>query len=187
MQYHWIIIDPYMIALMAECKPSFCAFFFYLCIDKRKDLIPPKELCPQSLTLVNSTKEENHIEGTLQLLSDMLQPGYYPPRNIIVHVLHDILLEPNCPNHLCVQAFQLLIRTQRWCIHTKDAVAPPLRSTFTLHLEAFCLGFWTLICFLQAPSSWYKHGSLGLEFVDLGHDWRGKNKWKCVLNILKVF
>ncbi|XP_003970417.2 SUMO-interacting motif-containing protein 1 [Takifugu rubripes] len=74
---------------------------------------PPEELCHQTLTLVYSTIEENHTEGTLQLLSDLLQPGYYPPKNITFHLLHDVLLGPDCPYHLCVQAFHLLIRTQR--------------------------------------------------------------------------
>ncbi|CAG5991261.1 unnamed protein product [Menidia menidia] len=70
-------------------------------------------LCRQSLSLVYSTIEENYPEGTLQLLSDLLQPGYYPPKDIMSHLLRGILLDPLSPYHLSVQAFNLLMRTQR--------------------------------------------------------------------------
>ncbi|KAM4732374.1 uncharacterized protein simc1 [Anableps anableps] len=73
----------------------------------------PEVLCRQSLSLVYSTIEENYPEGTLQLLSDLLQPGYYPPKDITTHLLRGILLDLHCPYHLSVQAFNLLMRTQR--------------------------------------------------------------------------
>uniref|UniRef100_A0A1A7YLI9 SUMO-interacting motifs containing 1 n=1 Tax=Iconisemion striatum TaxID=60296 RepID=A0A1A7YLI9_9TELE len=74
---------------------------------------PPEVLCRQSLSLVYSTIDENYSEGTLQLLSDLLQPGYYPPKDITSHLLRGILLEPQSPYHLRVEAFNLLMRTQR--------------------------------------------------------------------------
>ncbi|XP_067374056.1 uncharacterized protein simc1 isoform X1 [Channa argus] len=83
----------------------------------------PEVLCRQSLSLVYSTIDENYTEGTLQLLSDLLQPGYYPPKDIITHLLHGILLDPQCPHHLCVQAFNLLMRTQRHHMADKTTVA----------------------------------------------------------------
>ncbi|XP_015246414.1 PREDICTED: SUMO-interacting motif-containing protein 1 isoform X1 [Cyprinodon variegatus] len=70
-------------------------------------------LCRQKLSLVYSTIEENYPEGTLHLLSDLLQPGYYPPKDITTHLLRGILLDPHCPYHLCIQSFNLLMRTQR--------------------------------------------------------------------------
>ncbi|XP_043983612.1 SUMO-interacting motif-containing protein 1 isoform X2 [Gambusia affinis] len=73
----------------------------------------PEVLCRQSLSLVYSTIEENYPEGTLQLLSDLLQPGYYPPKDITTHLLRGILLDPHCPYHLSLQAYNLLMRTQR--------------------------------------------------------------------------
>ncbi|XP_027129792.1 uncharacterized protein simc1 isoform X2 [Larimichthys crocea] len=82
----------------------------------------PEVLCRQSLSLVYSTIDENYPEGTLQLLSDLLQPGYYPPRDISLHLLRGILLDPKCPYHLCVQAFNLLIRTQRHHIADKTTI-----------------------------------------------------------------
>ncbi|KAM9356745.1 SUMO-interacting motif-containing protein 1 [Symphorus nematophorus] len=82
----------------------------------------PEMLCRQSLSLVYSTIDENYPEGTLQLLSDLLQPGYYPPKDITSHLLRGILLDLQCPYHLCVQAFNLLIRTQRHHMADKTTV-----------------------------------------------------------------
>uniref|UniRef100_A0A3P8VX66 SUMO interacting motifs containing 1 n=1 Tax=Cynoglossus semilaevis TaxID=244447 RepID=A0A3P8VX66_CYNSE len=83
----------------------------------------PKVLCRQSLGLVYITIDENYTEGTLELLSDLIQPGYYPPRDITTHLLHNILLQPQCPHHLCVQAFSLLMRSQRH--HRVDTTTVP--------------------------------------------------------------
>ncbi|KAM4622136.1 uncharacterized protein simc1 isoform 3-T4 [Polymixia lowei] len=82
----------------------------------------PEELCRQSLSLVYSTIDENYPEGTLQLLSDLLQPGFYPPRDITSHLLRGILLDPQSPQYLCVQAFNLLIRTQRHHMGDKTTI-----------------------------------------------------------------
>lgn len=97
---------------MSTSSFLFFCFSSLSCIDKG-EAFGPEELCYQALRLVYSTIEENHCEGTLQLLSDLLRPGYYLPKDITFHLLHDILLGPNCPYHLCLQAFHLLIRTQR--------------------------------------------------------------------------
>ncbi|XP_034546215.1 SUMO-interacting motif-containing protein 1 isoform X2 [Notolabrus celidotus] len=92
----------------------------------------PRVLCRQSLSLVYSTIDENYPEGTLQLLSDLLKPGYYPPKDITVHLLHDILLNQQCPYHLCVQAFNLLMRTQRHHMADKTTVPWDWESLSTL-------------------------------------------------------
>ncbi|XP_037315930.2 uncharacterized protein simc1 isoform X1 [Pungitius pungitius] len=91
-------------------------------LDEEEKLGAPEVLCRQSLSLVYSTIDENYPEGTLQLLSDLLQPGHYPPRDITCHLLRGILLDLQCPYHLCVQAFNLLMRTQRHHIADKSAV-----------------------------------------------------------------
>lgn len=80
-------------------------------------------LCRQSLSLVYSTIDENYQEGTLQLLSDLLKPNYYPPKDITSHLLRGILLNPHSPHHICVQAFDLLMRTQRY--HIADKLSAP--------------------------------------------------------------
>uniref|UniRef100_A0A669DGU9 SUMO interacting motifs containing 1 n=1 Tax=Oreochromis niloticus TaxID=8128 RepID=A0A669DGU9_ORENI len=87
-----------------------------------EDFGTPEVLCRQSLSLVYSTIDENYPEGTLQLLSDLLQPGYYPPRDITSHLLHGILLDLQSPHHLCVQAFKLLMRSQRHHMVDKNTV-----------------------------------------------------------------
>lgn len=87
-----------------------------------EDFGSPEVLCRQSLSLVYSTIDENYPEGTLQLLSDLLQPGYYPPRDITSHLLRGILLEQQSPHHLCVQAFKLLMRSQRHHMADKNRV-----------------------------------------------------------------
>ncbi|XP_074505566.1 uncharacterized protein simc1 isoform X4 [Sebastes fasciatus] len=91
--------------------------------EEDKGFGTPEVLCRQSLSLVYSTIDESYPEGTLQLLSDLLQPGYYPPRDITSHLLRGILLDPQCPYHLCVQAFNLLMRTQRH--HNADTTTVP--------------------------------------------------------------
>ncbi|XP_035505012.1 uncharacterized protein simc1 isoform X1 [Scophthalmus maximus] len=82
----------------------------------------PEVLCRQSLSLVYSTIDEDYPEGTLQLLSDLVMPGYYPPRDIMIHLLCNILLNQKCPHHLCVQAFSLLMRAQKHHMADKTTV-----------------------------------------------------------------
>lgn len=87
--------------------------------DEDESTRKPQMLCRQSLSLVYSTIDESDQEGTLQLLSDLLQPGYYPPKDITSHLLWGILLNPQSSHHICVQAFNLLMRTQRYHIADK--------------------------------------------------------------------
>ncbi|XP_077433492.1 uncharacterized protein simc1 isoform X2 [Vanacampus margaritifer] len=81
-----------------------------------------KVRCQQILSQVYITMEENHHEGTLQLLSDLLHPGYCPPKDVTSHLLSGILLDPLCPHHLCVQASNLLMRAQRHHLLDKNTV-----------------------------------------------------------------
>ncbi|XP_056144747.1 SUMO-interacting motif-containing protein 1 isoform X2 [Lampris incognitus] len=82
----------------------------------------PRQLCQKNLSLVYSTIEEQYSEGTLQLLSDLLQPGFYPPKDITSHLLQGILLDHQCPLQFCVQAFNLLMTTQRYHIADTNTV-----------------------------------------------------------------
>ncbi|XP_034037069.1 SUMO-interacting motif-containing protein 1 isoform X2 [Thalassophryne amazonica] len=86
------------------------------------ELDRPQVLRHQTLCLVYSTIDENYPEGTLQLLADFLQPGYYPPKDITSHLLRKILLNIKYPHHLCVQAFNLLMRTQSHHMADKTTV-----------------------------------------------------------------
>ncbi|XP_019730454.1 SUMO-interacting motif-containing protein 1 isoform X1 [Hippocampus comes] len=78
--------------------------------------------CQQRLSLVYITMDENYHEGTLQLLSDLLHPGYCLPKDVTSHVLSGILLDAQCPRHLCVRAWNLLMRTQRHHLVDKKTV-----------------------------------------------------------------
>lgn len=81
--------------------------------EDNKDFGMAEPLCRQSLSLVYSTIEENYTEGTLQLLSDLIQPCYYPPADVTSHLLRGILLEPQCSQVLALEAYNLLMRTQK--------------------------------------------------------------------------
>ncbi|XP_033949531.1 uncharacterized protein simc1 isoform X1 [Pseudochaenichthys georgianus] len=91
--------------------------------EEDEDFGAPEVLCRQSLGVVYTTIEEKLTEGTLQHLSDLLQPGYYPPKDITSHLLRGVLLDHQCPYHRCVQAFNLLMRTQRH--HMADTTSAP--------------------------------------------------------------
>ncbi|XP_063733045.1 SUMO-interacting motif-containing protein 1 [Eleginops maclovinus] len=83
----------------------------------------PEVLCRHSLSVVYATIDEKLVDGTLQLLSNLIQPGYYPPKDITSHLLRGVLLDQQCQYHLCVQAFNLLMRTQRH--HMADKTSAP--------------------------------------------------------------
>ncbi|MCJ8733753.1 hypothetical protein PDJAM_G00227360 [Pangasius djambal] len=91
--------------------------------EDSKDFGMAEPLCRQSLSLVYSTIEENYTEGTLQLLSDLIQPCYYPPADITAHLLKGILLEPHCTQVLALEAYNLLMRTQKY--HPADRSTIP--------------------------------------------------------------
>ncbi|XP_061899794.1 SUMO-interacting motif-containing protein 1 isoform X2 [Entelurus aequoreus] len=80
-------------------------------------------VCQPSLSLVYITMQVNYQEGTLQLLSDLLHLCYCPPKDVMSHLLSDILLDPLCPQHRCVQACNLLMRAQRHQSVDKNSVA----------------------------------------------------------------
>ncbi|XP_066504590.1 SUMO-interacting motif-containing protein 1 isoform X2 [Hoplias malabaricus] len=119
--------------------------------EEEENYSPAEPLCRQSLSLVNSTIEENYPEGTLQLLSDLIQPRYYPPLDITAHLLKGILLDPQCAEVLALEAFNLLMRTQKY--HPADTSTIPwdwelLASVMTekdearrIRSEARCLVF----------------------------------------------
>ncbi|KAF5889325.1 CCR4-NOT transcription complex subunit 6 [Clarias magur] len=91
--------------------------------EDNKEFGMAEPLCRQSLSLVYSTIEENYTEGTLQLLSDLIQPCYYPPADITAHLLRGILLKPQCTRVLALEAFNLLMRTQKY--HPADRSTIP--------------------------------------------------------------
>lgn len=92
------------------------------CLTNEQDTRKLQMLCRQSLSLVYSTIDEGYQEGTLQFLSDLLVPGYFPPKDVTAHLLWGILLNPQSPHHNRVHAFDLLMRTQRYHFADKWSV-----------------------------------------------------------------
>ncbi|CAN9514933.1 unnamed protein product [Ophioblennius macclurei] len=90
--------------------------------DDEDGLGAPEELSRQRLSQVYTTIEVNYPEVTLQQLFDLLQPGYYLPGDIIAHLLRGILLNRQCSQYQCLQAFTLLMRTQRHHMADKTTV-----------------------------------------------------------------
>lgn len=82
--------------------------------EEDEDFGSPEPLCRQSLSLVNSTIEENYPEGTLQLLADFIQPRYFPPVDVTKHLLRGIFLDPQSSDVLAIEAYNLLMKTQRY-------------------------------------------------------------------------
>ncbi|XP_061691299.1 SUMO-interacting motif-containing protein 1 [Syngnathoides biaculeatus] len=108
-----------------------CPVMFQRLIDGLAHTLVPEENvncetskveCQQRLSLVYITMDENYHEGTLQLLSGLLRPGYGPPKDVMSHLLSGILLDPLCPHDLCVQAWNLLMMAQRYHLVDKNTV-----------------------------------------------------------------
>ncbi|KAA0709590.1 SUMO-interacting motif-containing protein 1 [Triplophysa tibetana] len=91
--------------------------------ENDEDFGSPEPLCRQSLSLVYSTIEENYPEGTLQLLGDFIQPRYYPPVAITTHLLRGIFLDTQSPYVLAIEAYNLLMKIQRY--HPADKTTIP--------------------------------------------------------------
>ncbi|TRY54735.1 hypothetical protein DNTS_031260 [Danionella cerebrum] len=71
-------------------------------------------ICRQHLSLVSCVMEEDYPEGIVQLLSDFIQPRHFPPVNITTHLLRAIFLDPTSTPFLAMEAFNLLMKTQRY-------------------------------------------------------------------------
>ncbi|KAK1804531.1 hypothetical protein P4O66_020532 [Electrophorus voltai] len=91
--------------------------------EEGEDYGPAEPLCRQSMSLVCSTIEENYAEGTVQLLSDLIQPRFYPPSYITANLLRGILLDPQCADFLALEAYNLLMRAQKY--HPADIRTVP--------------------------------------------------------------
>ncbi|XP_010000411.1 PREDICTED: SUMO-interacting motif-containing protein 1 [Chaetura pelagica] len=54
------------------------------------------ELIPSGkMRMVSTTMEENFLEGTLHFLSEFVSRQHYPPKDIISHLIREILLNPH--------------------------------------------------------------------------------------------
>ncbi|KFZ64101.1 SUMO-interacting motif-containing protein 1, partial [Podiceps cristatus] len=70
------------------------------------------ELIPSGkLSMVHTTMEENFLEGTLHFLSDFVSHQYRPPREIISHLVRQILLNPH-EGEILKDTYMLLMKIQ---------------------------------------------------------------------------
>ncbi|NWI62049.1 SIMC1 protein, partial [Todus mexicanus] len=70
------------------------------------------ELIPSGkLSMVRTTMEENFLEGTLHFLSDFVSCQHYPPKEIISHLITQILLNPH-QGEMLKDTYMLLMKIQ---------------------------------------------------------------------------
>lgn len=70
--------------------------------------------------MVHTTMEENFLEGTLHFLSEFVSCQHCPPKEIISHLIRQILLNPN-QGEILKDTYMLLMKIQMyvfplpWC------------------------------------------------------------------------
>ncbi|XP_053935902.1 SUMO-interacting motif-containing protein 1 isoform X2 [Cuculus canorus] len=70
------------------------------------------ELIPSGkLSMVRTTMEENFLEGTLHFLSEFVSCQHYPPKEIISHLIRDILLDSH-QAEILKDTYMLLMKIQ---------------------------------------------------------------------------
>ncbi|XP_075065299.1 SUMO-interacting motif-containing protein 1 isoform X2 [Mixophyes fleayi] len=101
-------------------RPPVNHFFFHTLKYEQKLL--PKPIPSSRMNFVNSTKEEGFHWGTLHFLTEFVTAQYYPPKDIIGHVIQSILLgaEETAIKH---EAYTILMKVQKLHPATLDTVA----------------------------------------------------------------
>ncbi|KAM6380217.1 SUMO-interacting motif-containing protein 1 isoform 2-T2 [Pluvialis apricaria] len=74
--------------------------------QRKPDLIPSGKL-----SMVHTTMEENFLEGTLHFLSEFVSCQHCPPKEIISHLIRQILLNPN-QGEILKDTYMLLMKIQ---------------------------------------------------------------------------
>ncbi|XP_040459286.1 SUMO-interacting motif-containing protein 1 isoform X6 [Falco naumanni] len=70
------------------------------------------ELIPSGkLSMVHTTMEENFLEGTLHFLSDFVSRQHCPPKEIVSHLIRQILLDPQ-EEEILKDTYMLLMKIQ---------------------------------------------------------------------------
>uniref|UniRef100_A0A8B9VDY9 SUMO interacting motifs containing 1 n=1 Tax=Anas zonorhyncha TaxID=75864 RepID=A0A8B9VDY9_9AVES len=77
-----------------------------LCTQQKAELIPSRRL-----SMVQTTIEENFLEGTLHLLNDFVSGQHYPPKETISHLVRHILLNPH-QGEVLKDTYMLLMKIQ---------------------------------------------------------------------------
>uniref|UniRef100_A0A8B9T7D5 SUMO interacting motifs containing 1 n=1 Tax=Anas platyrhynchos TaxID=8839 RepID=A0A8B9T7D5_ANAPL len=75
---------------------------------QKAELIPSRRL-----SMVQTTIEENFLEGTLHLLNDFVSGQHYPPKETISHLVRHILLNPH-QGEVLKDTYMLLMKIQMY-------------------------------------------------------------------------
>lgn len=77
-------------------------------MQQKPELIPSGKL-----NMVRTTMEENFQEGTLHFLSEFISGQHYPPKEIISHLIRQILLNPQ-QGEILKDTYMLLMKIQMY-------------------------------------------------------------------------
>ncbi|XP_063784072.1 SUMO-interacting motif-containing protein 1 isoform X2 [Pseudophryne corroboree] len=101
-------------------KPPVNHFFFNTFKNDKK--LPSVPIPLSRMSIVNNTKDESFHQGTLHFLNEFVSAHYYPPKDIISHVINSILL---CAEEQAIEheAYMILMKVQKMHPATLDTVA----------------------------------------------------------------
>ncbi|XP_027324510.3 SUMO-interacting motif-containing protein 1 isoform X2 [Anas platyrhynchos] len=81
-------------------------------LTRNRETLQKAELIPsRRLSMVQTTIEENFLEGTLHLLNDFVSGQHYPPKETISHLVRHILLNPH-QGEVLKDTYMLLMKIQ---------------------------------------------------------------------------
>ncbi|XP_010717303.1 SUMO-interacting motif-containing protein 1 [Meleagris gallopavo] len=87
-------------------------FFFHGATSDRETPQRKPELIPSSkMSMVRTTMEENFLEGTLHFLSDFISRQHRPPKEVISHLIRQILLNSH-QEEILQNTYTLLMKIQ---------------------------------------------------------------------------
>lgn len=73
----------------------------------------PEPIPSGKLSMVRTTMEENFPEGTLHFLNEFVSCQHCPPKEIISHLIRQILLNPN-QGEILTDTYMLLMKIQMY-------------------------------------------------------------------------
>ncbi|XP_021266359.1 SUMO-interacting motif-containing protein 1 isoform X2 [Numida meleagris] len=86
-------------------------FFHGTASDKETPQRKPKLIPSSKMSMVRTTMEENFLEGTLHFLSDFISRQHCPPKEIISHLIRQILLNSD-QEEILQNTYTLLMKIQ---------------------------------------------------------------------------
>ncbi|XP_052540688.1 SUMO-interacting motif-containing protein 1 isoform X1 [Tympanuchus pallidicinctus] len=86
-------------------------FFYGAASDRETPQQKPKLIPSSKMSMVRTTMEENFLEGTLHFLSDFISCQHCPPKEIVSHLLRQILLNSQ-QEEILQNTYTLLMKIQ---------------------------------------------------------------------------